>query len=144
MVRKLVFSGNEVTVTLRVDIELSKSGFCNIFTLSVTSSGAAFDGTFAGGSRSVGSDVVSGAWEADEVPSFRVDTTGPWAGLATSVDSDSNVATDVWEGDADCGVSWLEEIAVSTSGAYGGDATVSVDGGVVSDGWESDGGCEFP
>ena len=56
------------------------------------------------------------------------------------------MATDVWEGDADCGVSWLEEIAVVTSVAYGGDAAVSVDGDVVGDGWESDGGssCEFP
>ena len=133
-----------MTVTLRVDIELSKAGFRDIFTLSATSSGAAFDGTFAGGSRSVGSDVVSGAWEADEVPSLRVDTTGPCAGVATSVDSDSSVATDVWEGDADCGVSWLEEITVATSGEYGGDAAVSVDGGVVSNGRESDSSCEFP
>jgi hypothetical protein len=148
--RKLVFSDNEVTVTfkLRVDIEPCKSGFRD--TLGVPSGGASFDGTFAGGSRSIDSNVVSDAWEGDadcearEVPSPRVDTTGPCPGVATSVDSDSNVATDVWEGDADCGILWREGITVATSGAYAGDAAVSVDGDVVSHGWESDGSCEFP
>ena len=140
---ELGFAGDEVTVTLRVDKEPSKSSFRK--TLDVSSSGAAFNGTCAGGGRSVDSDMVCDTLEADadgEFPSLRVDATGPCAGVASSVDG--SVAGDAWEGDAGCEVPWLEGIPVATIGAYAGAAAGSVDGDVVNDGWEDDGGCEIP
>jgi len=120
---------------------MKPSKSCFLDTLNVSSSGAAFDGTCAGGGRSVDSDVVSGAWEAGadrEVPSLRVDTPGPRAGVASSVDS--SVPGDAWEGDAE--VPWLKGIPII--GAHAGAAAGSVDGGVVNEGWEDDGGCEIP
>jgi hypothetical protein len=82
-----------------VDIAPSESGFRN--RLGVLSTGAASDWACAGGGESFDSDV----WEADldhEVPWFMVDTTGQRAGVASSVDG--SVASNAWEGDADCGV----------------------------------------
>ena len=145
MLWELVFSDDEVTVILRVDIEPSEPGFRN--TLAIPSSGTAFDGACAGGGGSVDSDVVSDAWawEADadrEVPWLRVGMTGPSAGVARSVDG--SVASDAWEDDTDCEVPWVEGIPVATIGAYAGAAARSVDGDVVSDGWEDDGDCEIP
>lgn len=131
-----------MTVTLRVDIEPSKSRFSD--TSGFPSSGAAFDGACASGGESFDSDVVSDAWatEADHgLPWFRVDTTGQCAGVASSVDG--SMAGNGWEVDADCEVPWLEGIPVATIGAHACAATGSVDGGVVSDGWEDDWDCEI-